>query len=151
MKTLTLFFFLLLSLTTYSQWVYKTVTDGFDDPYKVAYTDNPSGAYLKMEYSEGRVLFFIKGGYYCDETPSYDFVFQLGQEVYKVSGVGLKSESSDIIFFTPNLLDEEFQTVDWFKKCSKLKIRINESYCTTEYYEFNMSKSSSALEFMSKP
>ncbi len=59
MKTLTLFFFLLLSLTTYSQWVYKTVTDGFDDPYKVAYTDNPSGAYLKMEYSEGRVLFFI--------------------------------------------------------------------------------------------
>ena len=78
-------------------------------------------------------------------------VFQLGQEVYKVSGTGIKSEASDIIFFTPNLLNEEFQTVDWFKKCSKLKIRINESYCTTEYYEFNMSKSSSALDFMSKP
>ena len=116
MKTLILFFFLFLSLTTYSQWVYKTITDGFDDPYKIAYTDNPTGAYLKMENVDGKVVFYIKGSYYCDETPSYDFVFQLGQEVYKVSGLGMKSESSDMIFFTPNLLDEEFQTVDWFKK-----------------------------------
>lgn len=151
MKTLILFLSLFLISSLHGQWVYKTVTDGFDDPYKIAYTDNPSGAYLKLENLEGRLVFYIKGGYYCDENPSYDFVFQLGQEVYKVSGVGIKSDGNDIIFFTPNLLDEEFQTVDWFKKCSKLKIRINESYCTTEYYEFNMSKSSSALEFMSKP
>ena len=151
MKTLTLIFFLLLSLTSYSQWVYKTITDGFDDPYKIAYTDNPTGAYLKMENVDGKIAFYIKGGYFCDDQVTYDFVFQLGQEVYKVSGIGLKSESSDMIFFTPNLLDEEFQTVDWFKKCSKLKIRINETYCSTEYYEFNMSKSSSALDFMSKP
>ena len=151
MKTLTLIFFLLLSLTSYSQWVYKTITDGFDDPYKIAYTDNPTGAYLKMENVDGKIAFYIKGGYFCDDQVTYDFVFQLGQEVYKVSGIGLKSQSSEIIFFTSNLLDEEFQTVDWFKKCSKLKIRINESYCTTEYYEFNMSKYSSALDFMSKP
>lgn len=151
MKTLILFLSLFLISNLHGQWVYKTVTNGFDDPYKIAYTDNPSGAYLKLENLEGRLVFYIKGGYYCDENPSYDFVFQLGQEVYKVSGVGIKSDGNDIIFFTPNLLDEEFQTVDWFKKCSKLKIRINETYCTTEYYEFNMSKSSSALEFMSKP
>lgn len=151
MKTLILIFSLVLSLNLHSQWVYKTITDGFDDPYKIAYTDNTTGAYLKMENVDGKVVFYIKGGYYCDEEPTYDFVFQLGQEVYKVSGVGLRSKANDIIFFTPNLLDEEYQTVDWFKKCSKLKIRINESYCTTELYEFNMSKSSSALNFMSAP
>jgi hypothetical protein len=151
MKTLILIFTLFFSLNLSAQWVYKTITDGFDDPYKIAYTDNPSGAYLKLENVEGKVAFYIKGGYYCDDVISYDFVFQLGQEVYKVSGVGVKNESSDIVFFTPDLLNEEYETVNWFKKCSKLKIRINESYCTNSYYEFNMSKSSSALDFMSKP
>lgn len=151
MKTIILIFTLFLSINLSAQWVYKTITDGFDDPYKIAYTDNPSGAYLKLENVEGNLVFYIKGGYYCDETPTYDFVFQLGEQVYKVSGTGIKSESSDIVFFTPNILNEEYETVSWFKKCSKLKIRINESYCTNSYYEFNMSKSSSALEFMSKP
>lgn len=151
MKTLILFLSLFLSLNLHSQWVYKTVTDGFDDPYKIAYTDNPTGEYLKLENVDGKIVFYIKGGYFCDDQLTYDFVFQLGQEVYKVSGNGLKSSSSDMVFFTPDLLNEEFQTVDWFKKCSKLKIRINESYCITNYYEFNMSKSSAALEFMSKP
>jgi hypothetical protein len=143
MKTIILLLSLFFISNLHGQWVYKTITDGFDDPYKIAYTDNPTGAFLKMENVDGNLVFYIKGGYYC--------VFQLGEQVYKVSGTGIKSESSDIVFFTPNLLNEEFETVDWFKKCSKLKIRINESYCTTEYYEFNMSKSSSALEFMSKP
>lgn len=151
MKTLILLSLLFLSFNFSAQWVYKTITDGFDEPYKVAYTDNPTGAYLKMENVEGKVVFYVKGGYYCDDQLTYDFVFQLGQEVYKVSGVGVKSQSSDIVFFTPDLMNEEYETVNWFKKCSKLKIRINESYCTNSYYEFNMSKSSSALDFMSKP
>ena len=96
MKTLTLIFTLFLSVNLSAQWVYKTITDGFDDPYKIAYTDNPTGAYLKMENVDGKVAFYIKGGYFCDDQLTYDFVFQLGEEVYKVSGVGFKNESNDV-------------------------------------------------------
>lgn len=151
MKTLILFFSLFITLNLSSQWVYKTITDGFDDPYKIAYTDTPSGAFLKMANINGKVTFYIQGGYFCDEELTYDFVFQLGSDVYKVSGIGIRNSSSDIVFFTPDLMNEEYEIVNWFKKCSKLKIRINESYCTNSYFEFNMSKSASALEFMSKP
>ncbi len=78
-------------------------------------------------------------------------VNDVSNDVYRVSGVGLKNSNSDVLFLTADLLNEEYETVSWFKKCSKLKIRVNESYCTTGYYEFNMTKSTSALEFMSKP
>jgi len=151
MKTLILLSSLFLSLNFSAQWVYKTITDGFDDPYKIAYTDHVYGEFLKLENVDGKVVFYIDNGYFCDDELTYDFVFQLGTEVYKVSGKGTKSSSSDVVFFTWDLLNEESETVNWFKKCSKLKIRINESYCTTNYYEFDMSKSSSALDFMSKP
>jgi hypothetical protein len=37
-----------------------------------------------------------------------------------------------------------------FKAASAVKIRINESYCTTETYKFNMSGSKAAYDFMLK-
>jgi hypothetical protein len=37
---------------------------------------------------------------------------------------------------------------DSFKKCSALKVRINESYCQSETYTFSMSKSTSAVTFI---
>ncbi len=142
MKTiiLTLALFCAKSLT--AQWTYKEITDGFDDPYRVAYTESDGSAYLKLENSDGKIAFFVKGGYQCD------FVFSNATETFKASLIGYKSESSDIVFFTFDLLAESEEFISWFKKCSKVKIRVNESYCTTSYYEFNMGKSSSALEFM---
>lgn len=150
MKTLILFFSLFITLNLSSQWVYKTITDGFDDPYKIAYTDNAYGPYLKMEMFNGSLIFYIKGSYFCDEELGYDFVFQSGSDVYKVSGVGVKNDNGDVLFFTADLINEGDEVVSWFKKCSKLKIRINETICPIDYYEFDMSKSSSALEFMLK-
>jgi hypothetical protein len=151
MKTITFILGLFLCFNLSAQWVYKTINDGFDEPYKIAYTDNPVAPFLKMENVDGKVALYLKGGYFCDDRISYDFVFILGDDVYRVSGVGLKNSNSDVLFLTADLLNEEYETVSWFKKCSKLKIRVNESYCTTGYYEFNMTKSTSALEFMSKP
>jgi CO dehydrogenase/acetyl-CoA synthase epsilon subunit len=59
---------------------------------------------------------------------------------------GLKSDKDNVIFFTGDLMNEEM--VESFKKCSTLKIRVNESYCTSETYSFNMSKSTSALTYI---
>lgn len=151
MKTITLIFGLFLCFNLSAQWVYKTINDGFDEPYKIAYTDNDRAPFLKMEAVDGKIALYIKGAYFCDDRISYDFVFTSGEEVYRVSGVGVKNSNSDVLFLTADLLNEEYETVAWFKKCSKLKIRVNETYCITDYYEFNMSKSTAALEFMSKP
>ena len=75
MKTiiLTLALFCAKSLT--AQWTYKEITDGFDDPYHVAYTESDGSAYLKLENSDGKIAFFVKGGYYCDDKLLCDFVF----------------------------------------------------------------------------
>lgn len=151
MKTLILILSLFLSLNLSAQWSYKTVNDGFDEPYKIAYTDNPIAPFLKMEQFEGKIVLYLKGGYFCDDKMTYDFVFQLGEEVYRASGVGITGDGHDTFYLTFDLMNEEYESVAWFKKCSKLKIRINESYCSSSYYEFNMGKSTSALEFMSKP
>jgi hypothetical protein len=50
------------------------------------------------------------------------------------------------MFFTADLIDSEL--LDSFQKCSVLKIRINQEYCDSETYSFNMSKSTSALNFI---
>jgi hypothetical protein len=52
----------------------------------------------------------------------------------------------DALFFTTDLINNEM--LESFKKCSLVKIRVNESTCTNEIYSFNMSKSTSALNFI---
>ncbi len=150
MKTIILSVALLFVANFYAQWSYQLVTDGFDEPYKVAYTESDGSGYLKLEKSEGKLIFFLKSTYFCDDNLTCDFVFSTDTENYKTSLLGQKSKSSEIVFFTWDLMNESAEFVSWFKKCSKLKIRINESYCTSNYYSFDMGKSSSALEFMLK-
>ena len=40
--------------------------------------------------------------------------------------------------------------LEHFKKASSLLMRIDETHCTDNYYEFNMSGSNKAVEFISK-
>jgi hypothetical protein len=130
----------------YSQWSYELIKNDFDDPYRIAYTTSNNSAYLKLENVDGSIFFYIQGGYYCDDNPSVDLVFVVNGESIKYSIEGLKSSSSDIIFFTNDLINNEMY--DSFKKCSSLKIRVTESYCQSETYTFSMSKSTSAVTFI---
>lgn len=150
MKTIILSMALFFVANINAQWSYQLITDGFDDPYKVAYTESDGLSYLKLEKSEGKLIFFLSGGYFCDDNLLVDFVFSNATENFKTSLVGQKSTSSEMVFFSWDLMSESADFISWFKKCSKVKIRINETTCTTNYYDFNMGKSSSALEFMLK-
>jgi len=150
MKTIILSMALFFVANINAQWSYQLITDGFDDPYKVAYTESDGTAYLKLEKYEGKLLFFIKGGFFCDDNLTCDFVFSTENENYKTSLLGQKSTSSEMVFFTWDLMSESADFITWFKKCSKVKIRINETTCTTDYFTFSMGKSSSALDFMLK-
>lgn len=135
-----------LGFSSFSQWTYETIKNDFDEPYRIAYTSQNNGAILKLEELEGDIIFYIQGGYYCDDYPSVDLVFDVNGENVKFLIEGMKNKKGDVVFFTGDVATDIF--LEPFQKCTTLKIRINESYCSTETYTFNMSRSSSALNFM---
>ncbi len=44
-----------LPLVAFGQWTFKTVDNGFDEPYKIAYTAKNNNAILKIEPVEAEV------------------------------------------------------------------------------------------------
>ena len=130
----------------YSQWSMESVNNDFDDPYKIAYTSKNNNAILKLEEVDGSIFFYIQGGYYCDDAPLIDFIFVVNGENIKFTREGMKNDKNDVVFFTGDLVNSEMY--EPFKKCSILKIRINETYCDSDTYTFNMSKSTTALNYV---
>lgn len=139
----------LASLTAKAQWTYEKIDNGFDEPYKIAYTEPDNYVYLKLEMVREEVVLYISGGYYCDEKPSVDVVFVVNGVNKKYNFTAIKSENNKTLYFTFNFLAES--SVEDFKNAQSVKIRVNESYCTTEQYTFSMGHSKAALEFISKP
>jgi hypothetical protein len=141
----TLFFVLFISYTN-AQWSYKDIDNGFDDPYRIAFSSTNNNGFLKLEEDEGDIFFYLQGTYFCDDYPDVDLVFVVNGQNKKYNIVGMKSSNSTIIFLSTNLLNDIM--LDDFKNCTSLKIRVNETYCRTNTYTFNMSKSTSALNFV---
>ena len=131
-----------------AQWTYKTIDNGFDEAYKIAWTETINSGYLKLENVEGKIACDISGGYYCEEAPVVDLIFVVNGENKKYSIQGLRSENSKSVFFTFDLMNETYS--EDFKKSSICKIRINETYCTIETYSFPMTSSKTAIDFMLK-
>ena len=138
--------FSLVSLLSYSQWTYKTVNNGFDDPYPIAYTTENNSSILKLENVDNYIYFYLQGGYFCDDYPDVDLVFVVNGVNKKHTLQGKKNPQSDAVFFATDLMNDEM-LID-FKQCSILKVRITESYCDNNTYTFIMDKSTSALNFM---
>ena len=82
MKTLLLLIGLALSYTASAQWTYETVNNGFDEPYRIAYTAENEGSWLKLENVKGEISFYIAGGYTCEDYVIVDISF-LVNGVYK--------------------------------------------------------------------
>ena len=147
MKNLLLILFLLLALNINAQWVNKTINNDFDDPYRICYTE-PSGInYLKLENVDGKIFFYMQGGYYCDENPVVDLSFIVNGVAKKYSRECSISSDNETVWLINDLLIEEM--LSDFKNCSILKVRVNDYTCSSEIYSFNMSGSSSAINFIS--
>ena len=146
-KIITTLLLLFIANSSFAQWTFETVDNDFDDPYKIAYTDVDNQAVLKLENESNYVVFYIQGDYYCEEYPIVDLVFVVNGENYKYSIDGIKSKKGNVIFLSGDLASDIF--FEAFKKCSSLKVRVNETNCSSETYNFNMSKSTSAFNFMS--
>ena len=137
--------FMMLSVG-HSQGSYKVVNNGFDDPYRVAYTAVNDGAILKLEKVGDEVAFYITGGYYCEDYPVVDLVFVVNGQDVKYYCEGSTSNDNSTVFIIDDILTSN--AIEEFKNCTMLKIRVNESYCDTETYFFNMKGSTAALNYI---
>jgi hypothetical protein len=141
-----LLLFVLCSSIAHSQWTYKTVDNGLDEPYPIAYTDLEDGAMLKLENVNGKIVFYLKADYICDEEMTIDMALLISGEYTRYSFTGKTSKDHTCVFFTWDL--ENSIADDDFQVCSELKVRINDTTCGEQTYNFNMRGSTLALKYM---
>lgn len=142
-----------VSTLTYSQWTVKSVNNGIDNPYTIAYCSSieKNKAIVKLERVEDQVAFYIIGSYFCEDSPIVDIALIVNGESVKYQIIGSKSYDNTTIFLIDDLtIEDSSDFLSNFKKASKLVIRVNETYCSSELYNFNMSGSTRAYETMSK-
>lgn len=94
-------------------------------------------------------IMYLRGSYFCDDIVSVDFILTVSGVDKKYQIEGLKSSNNETLFFDDNIFTDKAFRVD-FLASSKVKIRVNESYCTTEYYTFLMGSSTAAYNFINK-
>lgn len=131
-----------------AQWTKDRVDNGLDEPYKICYTAINNGGFLKLEGDTSGIAFYVAGGYYCEDSPLVNISFLVNNQWEKYSVWGNTSSNNKAVFFTMNLKNEVF--FKDFLNATSVKIRINETYCDNETYQFNMAGSTSAFNFLNK-
>jgi len=139
---------ILLANVSLAQWTNKNINNGFDEPYRICHTKENNGAILKLENVDGEIALYLQGGYFCDENLTVDILLMVNGEWKKYSTVGTKSEDSKALFLIYNLASSEL--ILSFLNATSIKLRVNETYCDNEYYQFNMSGSTSAYKFITQ-
>jgi hypothetical protein len=142
----------MIALTSNAQWVTRTINNGIDEQYRIAYCeDTRKKGLLKLEEHEGLIAVYVTGTYFCDQNPTVDVAMTVGSEVNRYTFTGYKSKNNETVFFIFDLYSESQEDfLSDFKRASSFIIRVNESYCTSDIYKFIMTGSSNALEFIKK-
>jgi hypothetical protein len=147
MKKLLLLLVLLVPMLGTSQWAYETVDNGFDEAYKIAYTKRVGGAYLKLENVDGEIVLYIQGVFFCDDDDTeVDISYMVKGKWEKYNGSGMVSNDQTTVFMEPNMLASGM--LEDFLAATSVKIRIRQTYCDEQVYEFNMAGSTKALNYM---
>jgi hypothetical protein len=139
----------LFSFSALSQWLVKKVDNGFDAPYKIAYTEDGQTEFLKLENYNG-IAFYMGGVYVCDESVTVDIAFLVNGEYKKYFVAGKASENHKTLFMIDDLNSDANLLAD-FKAASSVRIRINDTTCDSEIYEFKMTGSTAAYNAINNP
>jgi hypothetical protein len=130
-----------------AQWTFKKVDNGFDEPYKVAYTNTNNLGFLKMEKYNDGVTLYIKGAYFCGEKANVDISFWANNEWQRYTIECNVSLDNDIVWLIEDLAyDKAFLT--HFMNSSKVRVRVNTEACDSDIYEFPMGNSARAYQFL---
>ena len=103
---------------------------------------------MKLEKSDDAVIFYIQGTYFCSDLPFVEMSFFVKNKWVRHYTTGFKNSQSDVVFLSENIELEPY-FID-FLNATNVKIRVNEEFCPTDIYEFNMSGSTSAFNFLKK-
>lgn len=139
---------LILANVSIAQWTNKSVNNSFDEPYRICHTKENNGAILKLENVGGEIALYLQGGYFCDDNMTVDISLMVNGQWEKYSTIGTKSDDSKAVFLIDDLASSEL--IIHFLNATSIKLRVNETYCETEYYQFNMSGSTSAYKFITQ-
>lgn len=137
---------ILVANISLSQWISKSVDNGFDDPYHICYTKESNGSILKMENVDGDVALYLQGSYFCSDVVTVDISFMVNGTWKKYTTTATKSSDSKALFLIDDMTNSD-ALID-FLNATSVKLRVNEEYCETEYYQFNMSGSTAAYKFI---
>lgn len=145
---------LILSLATtlattcaISQWNYKSVDNGLDDPYKIAYNSGTGSSILKMENINGDVVLYLTNVYVCDDQTLVEMALMVNGSYKKYQSASMVSKDHKSVFILLDM-DSKEGFVDDFHKSTKMIIRPVDITCESDTHEFNMFGSKSAHLFM---
>ena len=147
----------LMTSVVFGQWAYKTINSEFDGSGKIAGTETNNGGYLAMGVGDStyigttkinRPFLFLGGSYFCDDYTYIDFVLVVNGVNKKYKLIGIRSRDGRAYYFNTSIWTDEF--IKDFKSASKCSIRVNQDYCTDDYYQFDFSGSAAAYDFITK-
>ena len=137
-----------LSSSAFGQWVTKSIDNGFDDKFKVAYTDDGQKAFLKLEEYEGKAVLLLKGIYFCDSPLIVEMSYQVNGVNKKYAEICELNDAETTAFVNWDLQNAEYYQD--FKNSTSVKIRVTDGVCNEgdEIFTFKMSGSTNALNFI---
>lgn len=138
-------------LNANAQWITKTIDNGFDEPTKIAYTEDGQKPFLKIEEFEGKAVLIFKGIYFCDSPIFVEMSYQVNGENKKYGTVAQLNDAQTTAFVSWDLQSEEY--FNDFKNCTTVKIRITDTGVCNDnpIYTFKMNGSTAAVNFVLKP
>lgn len=141
---------LMMCLVANAQWTNKIIHSDFDGNFKRSFTATNNYGFLLMENGDSlhKPFLGLSGSYFCDDETIIDFVLVVKgvNKLYKIDA--MKSGDNEMYYIDDSIWTDEF--VADFKSASKCSIRVNQSYCTDDYYTFNFSGSTAAFNFITK-
>ena len=137
---------ILLANVSLAQWTNKAINNAFDDPYHICYTKESNNSVLKLENVDGDVALYLQGSYFCSDVTEVDISFMVNGVWKKYTTTATKSSDSRVLFLIDDMTNSD-ALID-FLNATLVKLRVNEEYCETEYYQFNMSGSTAAYKFI---
>tara|TARA_R110000868_G_scaffold56134_4_gene174042 strand:- start:201 stop:653 length:453 start_codon:yes stop_codon:yes gene_type:complete len=150
MKNVLMIMALMMCLVANGQWTYKIIHSDFDGSFKRSFTATNNNGFLMMEESDtvNKPFLGLSGSYFCDDETLIEFVLVVKgvNKLYKIDA--MKSGDSEMYYINDSIWTDEF--VNDFKSASKCSIRVNQSYCTDEYYTFSFSGSTAAFNFITQ-
>jgi hypothetical protein len=145
----TLILLALLPSMCLAQWETRRVDNGLDDPYKIAFNENLSGNLLKLERVDADICFYLTSSYFCEDISYTEMAFKINGEWKKFVVKSYKSKDNTTLFLNWSLGSDE-EMLSAFKSATALRIRTNDGVCGSDIYDFSMSNSTTAYNFMLK-